>query len=118
MQADTLSSLEMTSIAEVLNAFEPKDVRMALGRIGVGDGSRSDAKATTWTIASGPLDFGSVQPGVLVYDAGNGSYRMRITDAEMEGAFYDEIEGSAASLRSLKEQLLRVLEAHHAPKSR
>ncbi|MGD0673930.1 MAG: hypothetical protein ABSC94_00840 [Polyangiaceae bacterium] len=103
---------ELKAIQDELNKYEPKDIRLALD----GKHPLRGAEARTDSIASGPLDFGSVQPGVLIYRLEPGRVHIRITDAEMTGAFYDDLEVPDASVRALASALAATLENRHAPK--
>jgi hypothetical protein len=78
----TLTDAKLKEFEVALNRFEPIHVRDALnaGKVaGVG-------------VASGPLDFGSIPAGVLVYRADSGLVRLRLTVTEITGAFYEEFE--------------------------
>jgi hypothetical protein len=84
MRSDRLSDDALASLEKRLNRYEPRDVRDALHAV------RFVPRRTAG--ASGPLDFGSVAPGVLVYRDEAGVVRIRVTVAEMTGATYDEVE--------------------------
>jgi hypothetical protein len=103
----TPSEDELSSLQAKLNAFEPGDVHAALD--GIEQHPLRGPDVDTGTVASGPLDFGSVQPGVLIYRATIGRVRIRITMANINGGSYDELEMSDASLRGLVAALLAKL---------
>jgi hypothetical protein len=64
-------------------------------------------------MASGPLNYGSVSPGVLIYRIDGGPARLRLTVAEMTGATYEEFELSDTRLRRLARAALEQLERTH-----
>jgi hypothetical protein len=98
-----LSDDDLASFQARLNAFEPHDVHAALD--GIDQHPLRGPDVDTGTVASGPLDFGSVEPGVLVYRLDPGRVRFRITVAEINGGFYNEVEVSDASAPGLVEAL-------------
>jgi len=95
-------------LQDTLNRFEPKDVHEALGAVGPGASAGTDGAPTM--VGSGPLDFGSVEPGVLVFRVESGRVRVRVTWADIEGGSYDELEGSQASVARLVDALVASLE--------
>jgi hypothetical protein len=79
---ETLSDAQLKEFEVTLNRFEPVRVREALNA----------GKVAGAAVASGPLDFGSIPAGVLVYRADSGLVRLRLTVTEITGAFYEEFE--------------------------
>ena len=86
MSDEPLSDAEVRSLEAALNRYEPGEVRAALDAVGPVSGARAGG--------SGPLDFGSVPPGVLVYRNERGVLCLRVTVSAMTGATYDELEMS------------------------
>ena len=78
----TLTDADLNEFEATLNRFEPVRVREALNA----------GKVAGAGVASGPLDFGSIPAGVLVYRADSGLVRLRLTVTEITGAFYEEFE--------------------------
>lgn len=113
MPQDSLSDAELKALEAELNRFEPLQVREALNRVGERATNADGTNAT----ASGPLDFGSVPAGVLVYRGENGAARLRVTVTEMTGAFYDEFERSDARLAALVRTAVESLEQQHPTRS-
>lgn len=104
-----LADDELLALQSTLNAFEPADVHAALDRIEQHPLCGPDVD--TGVVASGPLDFGSAAPGVLVYRTESGRIRIRITMAAITGGSYDEIEVADGSARGLVAALVAKLEA-------
>ena len=88
MTEETLSDAQLKEYEATLNRFDPVLLRGVLDASGETPGR---PEGTTDT-ASGPLEFGSVPAGVLVYRADNGAVRLRVTITEITGAFYEEFE--------------------------
>lgn len=97
MSQELLSDGELKAIAADLNRFEPARVRAVLDEVGERPVPGDRPNAT----ASGPLNFGSVPAGVLVYRMGSGSVRLRLTVTEITGASYEEFELSDAGFARL-----------------
>lgn len=110
MSQESLSDSELKALEATLNRFEPTEVREALNRVGHKATSADSANAT----ASGPLDFGSIPAGVLVYRGENGVARLRVTVTEMTGAFYDEFELPDARLAALVRTAVETLRGSRA----
>jgi hypothetical protein len=100
---------ELLALQSELNAFDPADVHAALD--GIEQHPLCGPGVDTGVVASGPLDFGSTPPGVLVYRTEAGRVRVRITKAAITGGSYDEIEVADASVRGLIAALVAKLEA-------
>ena len=105
----TLADDELLSLQSKLNAFEPQDVHAALD--GIEQHPLCGPDVDTGVVASGPLDFGSAAPGILVYRTVAGRIRIRITMSAITGGSYDEIEVADASARGLVAALVAKLEA-------
>jgi hypothetical protein len=110
---------EARSLAEALNKFEPSDIRDALdgmseaiARVGPPE------KPGTSAVSSGPLDFGSIPPGVFIYRTDAKTVRMRLTVARITGGTYDEIELPPDDLRRVVAALLQELANRQAPRAR
>jgi hypothetical protein len=95
-----------------LNRFEARDVHQALGDVGPDASAGPDGSASI--VGSGPLDFGSIEPGVLVYRTESGRVRLRVTSTDIAGGSYDEVEGSEDSIRRLVDALVSLLERRGA----
>lgn len=104
MPQESLSDAELKSFEDSLNRFEPLHVRDALEAV-----SDKPVKGKVPT-ASGPLDFGSVPAGVLVYRTENGGVRLRLTVTEITGAFYEEFELSDEQFIPLAQAAIERLE--------
>jgi hypothetical protein len=107
---------EATALTRTMNRYEPSDIHAALDDmrelVETGGGSRRA------TVASGPLDFGSVAPGVLIFRTDAQTVRMRLTLAEMTGGLYDEIELAPDAFRRFAAALLEALAKRNAPHTR
>jgi hypothetical protein len=112
MPNEQLSDEALERLQRGLARFEPKDVRGALDSIDLQNRSK------TLNGGAGPLDFGSIEPGVLVYRDEDGTLRMRVTVSEMTGATYDELELSDAEFERLAHAVIDRLERTNAPHSR
>jgi hypothetical protein len=109
----SLTDAEAKALADALNKYEPKDIHDALDAM-ADRGLRSSAPGAG-EVASGPLDFGSVEPGVLIYRTDAQTVRMRLTVAEMTGGMYDDFEMPPDAFRQLVAALLETLRKRHAP---
>jgi hypothetical protein len=107
MPQEALSDTELKALETSLNRYEPARVREALDDVHETSPRGADTNAT----ASGPLDFGSVPAGVLIYRGEDGVPRLRVTVTEITGAFYDEFELTDARLKALVEAAVNRLEA-------
>jgi hypothetical protein len=105
----TLADDELLSLQSELDAFDPADVHAALD--GIGQHPLCGPDVDTGIVASGPLDFGSGAPGILIYRTEAGRVRIRITKALITGGSYDEIEVADASVRGLVAALVAKLTA-------
>jgi hypothetical protein len=105
----TLTDDEILSFQSKLNAFDAADVHAALD--GIEQHPLCGPDVDTGVVASGPLEFGSVGPGILVYRTQAGRVRIRITVASISGGSYDEIEVSDGSARGLVAALVAKLDA-------
>jgi hypothetical protein len=103
-----LTDDEARAIADALNRYAPHAVHEALDAMS--DRLLRKADAGPNAVASGPLDFGAVAPGVLVYRTDARTVRMRITVAEMTGGVYDDFELPPDLFRKLVAELLDALE--------
>ncbi|HEX4446187.1 MAG TPA: hypothetical protein VH044_05610 [Polyangiaceae bacterium] len=112
MANEHLSDDALERLQRGLARFEPKDVRGALDSVDIQNRSK------TLNGASGPLDFGSIEPGVLVYRDESGTLCMRVTVSDMTGATYDELELSDAEFERLARSVIDRLERTNAPHSR
>jgi hypothetical protein len=92
-----LSDAELKAIEVSLNRFEPVHIREAIDLAG----ATLAREEPTSIAASGPLDFGSVPAGVLVYRTERGQVRLRLTITEMTGGSYEEFELTDAQLAAL-----------------
>lgn len=110
-----LTEDELKALQDRLNVFEAHDVHAALQRMEARPLGGHDVD--TGTVASGPLDFGSMEPGVLVYRLDRGKVRVRITVSEMTGGYYDELEVSDATVRGLVDALVARLGDEGAPRA-
>jgi hypothetical protein len=88
MPEKSFSDAELKDFEATLNRFDPVLVRDALDAVGVAPLPGQGTDAT----ASGPLDFGSIPAGALVYRTETGQLRLRLTVTEITGAFYEEFE--------------------------
>jgi hypothetical protein len=86
MPQEPLSDAELKNFEDSFNRFEALHVRDALEAV-----SDKPVKGKVPT-ASGPLDFGSVPAGVLVYRTEDGAVRLRLTLTGITGASYEEFE--------------------------
>jgi hypothetical protein len=98
-----VSDAELRELQDRLNAFEPHEVHAALGTLE--PSGAAGPRADIGKVASGPLDFGSVEPGVLIYRLEPGKVRLRITVADMTGGYYDELEVPDATIGAVVEEL-------------
>jgi hypothetical protein len=108
MTQETLSAAELQDFERTLNRFDPVLVRGVLDAVSEKPGRPEGATATV----SGPLDFGSVPAGVLVYRADNGPVRLRLTITEITGAFYEEFELTDAEFGAFVRVAIERLERH------
>jgi hypothetical protein len=104
MPQEPLSDDELKSFENSLNRFEAIHVRDALEAV-----SDRPVKGKVPT-ASGPLDFGSVPAGVLVYRSESGAVRLRLTVTEISGASYEEFELSDERFIALAQAAIERLE--------
>jgi hypothetical protein len=104
MPQESLSDDELRSFQNSFNRFEAVHIRDALEAV-----SDKPLKGMAPT-ASGPLDFGSVPPGVLVYRSDSGGVRLRLTVTEITGASYEEFELSDERFISLARAAIERLE--------
>ncbi len=104
MPQESLSDDELKSFEDSLNRFEAVHVRDALEAV-----SDKPVKGKAPT-ASGPLDFGSVPAGVLVYRSESGGVRLRLTVTEITGASYEEFELSDERFIALARAAIERLE--------
>jgi hypothetical protein len=100
----SLSDDELKSFEDSLNRFEAVHVREALEAV---SDKPVQGKMPT---ASGPLDFGSVPAGVLVYRSESGGVRLRLTVAEITGGSYEEFELSDERFIALAQAAIERLE--------
>jgi hypothetical protein len=98
----------LEAMQDLLNRFEAKDIHRALGDLEPQASDGPDGAAAI--VGAGPLDFGSIEPGVLVYRTESGRVRLRVTWADIEGGSYDEVEGSEGSVGRLVDALVSALE--------
>jgi hypothetical protein len=112
MPDEHLSDDALQELQRGLARFEPKDVRGAIDAVG----KQSRSKPPNG--ASGPLDFGSIEPGVLVYRDESGTLRMRVTVTEMTGGTYEELEMSDGEFKELASSIIDHLVRTNAPQSR
>ncbi len=108
MTQETLSAAELQDFERTLNRFDPVLVRGVLDAVSERPGRPEGTTAT----ASGPLDFGSVPAGVLVYRADGGAVRLRLTVTEITGAFYEEFELTDAEFAAFVRVAIERLERH------
>ena len=101
-----LSDAQLKDFEATLNRFDPVLVRGALDAVGVAPAPGPGTDAT----ASGPLDFGSVPAGVLVYRTETGQLRLRLTITEITGGSYQEFELTDAHLTTLVRAAIERLE--------
>ncbi|MBV9950160.1 MAG: hypothetical protein JOZ69_25190 [Myxococcales bacterium] len=106
MPSGPLSDAELIALQNDLNKFAPGDVREAIeqqpcSRPGAG--------------ASGPLTFGSVEPGVLIYRLDPDVVRLRVTATDMTGGLYEEFEFSDDGLRAFVRGVVEQLGAGRKP---
>ena len=104
MPQESLSDAELKSFENSLNRFEAVRVRDVLETL-----SDRPVKGKAPT-ASGPLDFGSVPAGVLVYRSESGGVRLRLTVTEITGASYEEFEISDERFIALAQAAVERLE--------
>jgi hypothetical protein len=105
-------------LADALNKYEASDIHDALDAMGdVSLRSAGPGGSNRGAVTSGPLDFGSVDPGVLIYRTEGDTVRMRVTVAQMTGGTYDEIDLPPDAFRGLAAALLETLAKRHAPRS-
>jgi hypothetical protein len=104
------------ALADALNKYEPSDIHDALDAMSEAAlRSSGESGSNRGAVTSGPLDFGSVDPGVIVYRTEGDTVRMRVTVAQMTGGMYDEIELPPDAFRGLVAALLETLAKKHAP---
>jgi hypothetical protein len=108
-----LTDAEAKAFADALNKYEPKDIQEALDAM-PDRGLRSSAPGAG-EVASGPLDFGASEAGVLIYRTDAETVRMRLTIAEMTGGVYDDFAMGPDAFRRLVAALLETLEKRHSP---
>jgi hypothetical protein len=108
MTQEILSDAELKDFEGTLNRFDPVLVRGVLDAAGEKPGQPEGTTAT----ASGPLDFGSIPAGVLVYRAENGAVRLRVTITEITGAFYEEFELTDMHFAAFVRVAIERLERH------
>jgi hypothetical protein len=104
MPQESLSDDELKSFENSLNRFDAVHIRDALEAV-----SDRPVKGNVPT-ASGPLDFGSVPAGVLVYRSESGGVRLRLTVTETTGASYEEFELSDERFIALAQAAIERLE--------
>jgi hypothetical protein len=104
MPQESLSDAELKNFEDSLNRFEALHIRDALEAV-----SDKPVKGKVPT-ASGPLDFGSVPAGVLVYRSEDGAVRLRLTVTEITGASYEEFELSDERFVALAQATIERLE--------
>jgi hypothetical protein len=102
----------LEAMQDLLNRFEAKDVHRALEALAPPASEGPDGAASI--VGTGPLDFGSIEPGVLVYRTETGRVRLRVTWADIEGGSYDEFEGSEAGVGRLVDAVVSNLESSGA----
>ncbi len=104
MPQEPLSDAELKNFEDSLNRFEAVHIRDALEAVG---DKPVRGKLPT---ASGPLDFGSVPAGVLVYRSESGGVRLRLTVTEITGGSYEEFELSDEQFVTLAQAAIERLE--------
>jgi hypothetical protein len=112
MPDEQLTDDALLGLQRGLARFEPKDVRGAIDAVG------TPSRLKPPNGASGPLDFGSIEPGVLVYRDEGGTLRMRVTVTEMTGGTYEELEMSDPEFKHLVSAIIDHLVRTNAPQSR
>jgi hypothetical protein len=109
--ADTMTDDDALELQEALNKYEPKDVYASLDSL---DGRLTRGPKAS-AVALGPSVAGG--EGALIYKLDTGRVRLRITVADMSGAFYEELEMPAPNLGDLVKAMLATLEEEKAPKT-
>jgi|HubBroStandDraft_5_1064220.scaffolds.fasta_scaffold93445_2 hypothetical protein len=106
MPEKSLSDAELKDFEAALNRFDPVLVRGVLDDVGVAPLPGEGTDAT----ASGPLDFGSIPAGALVYRTETGQLRLRLTVTQITGASYEEFELTDAHFATLVRAAIERLE--------
>jgi hypothetical protein len=109
--ADSMSDEEALKLRQELNKYDPKDVYDSLDCL---DGRLTRGPKMS-AVASGPSVAGG--EGVLIYTLDDGRVRLRVTVADINGAFYEELEMPAAELEDLVKAMLATLEKEKAPRA-
>jgi hypothetical protein len=102
---------EALKLQEAINKYEPKEVHASLDKL---DGRLTRGPKMS-AVALGPSVAGG--EGVLIYKLDDGRVRLRITVADINGAFYEELEMPAANLEDLVKAMLVTLEKEKGPKT-
>jgi hypothetical protein len=103
---------ETLKLQHALNKYEPKDVYSSLDAL---DGRLTRGPKMS-AVALGP-SVGGGEPGALIYELDEGRVRLRVTVADISGAFYEELEMPAANLEDLVAAMLATLEREKSAKA-
>jgi hypothetical protein len=110
--ADTMTDDEARKLQRALNQYEPKDVYASLDGL---DGRLTRGPRMS-AVAAGP-SVGGGAPGALIYKLDDERVRLRVTVADINGAFYEELEMPATNLEDLIKVMLVTLEREKAPRN-
>jgi hypothetical protein len=101
---------EALKLRQALNKYDPKDVYASLDQL---DGRLTRGPKMS-AVAAGPSVAGD--EGALIYTLDDGRVRLRVTVADINGAFYEEFEMPASDLEDLVKAMLAALEKEKAPR--